>query len=379
MPITPRGLNRATLGRQLLLARVGLDVVTATRHIVAVQAQHPASPYLALWNRIAEFDAAELDAAFAGFAVVKSNMVRMTLHATVAEDYRAFREATEPSLRGAMLGRYFAVNGLSLGDGDALTSELCAFAERPRTAAECATWLEQRLGARSHRTAWRGLRQYAPLWRVPDRRPWSFDTNPSYVAPATLPTLADTDVANMSLRTLIRRYLAGFGPASVADMALFAQVQRARAKAAVRALGEELERLEGPGGTVLYDLPGSRLPDEDTPAPPRLLGMWDNVLLAHVDRDRVIPPAYRKHVTRTNGDVLPTLLVDGYVAGVWRQVEAGIEATAFHPLSDEVWDALAAEARSLLALLGERDRRVYGRYDRWWTELPAAEVRVLVA
>lgn len=78
-----------------------------------------------------------------------------------------------------------------------------------------------------------------------------------------------------------------------------------------------------------------------------------------------------------NGDVLPTLLVDGYVAGVWRPVEGGIEATAFHPLPDEVWEGLGAEARSLLSLLADRDPQVYSRYDHWWTNLPSAEVRVL--
>src|SRR5829696_7014594 len=116
---------------------------------------------------------------------------------------------------------------------------------------------------------------------------------------------------------------------------------------ALHALTGELERLEGPDGVELFDAPGARLPDEDTPAPPRLMAMWDSVLLAYSDRSRVIRPDYRAIVTRINGDVLPTLLVDGYVVGVWRSVEGGIEATAFHHLPDEVWDGLAFEARAL--------------------------------
>jgi hypothetical protein len=127
---------------------------------------------------------------------------------------------------------------------------------------------------------------------------------------------------------------------------------------------------------VLYDVPGVPVPDEDTPAPPRLLPMWDSVLLAYADRSRVIPPEYRRVVIRSNGDVLPTLLVDGYVAGVGRAVEGGIEASAFRPLPDETWAGLAAEAASLLRLL-DRDPLVYGRYDHWWRDLPAAEVRLL--
>jgi hypothetical protein len=105
--------------------------------------------------------------------------------------------------------------------------------------------------------------------------------------------------------------------------------------------------------------------------------MWDNVLLAYADRGRVTPPAYRKHIARSNGDVLPTILVDGQVAGVWRAVEAGIEATAFHRLPKDAWDGLAAEAASLKRFLADRDPLVYRRYWRWWKDLPAAEVRVL--
>jgi hypothetical protein len=130
---------------------------------------------------------------------------------------------------------------------------------------------------------------------------------------------------------------------------------------------------------VLFDLPGAKLPNESTPAPPRLLPMWDNVLLAHIDRSRVVPAEYRQLVMRRNGDVLPTLLVDGFVCGVWRPVDDGIEATAFQRLPDEAWDGLAAEARGLLALLADREPTVYRRHAHWWSELPRAEVRVLAA
>ncbi|HEX5164665.1 MAG TPA: crosslink repair DNA glycosylase YcaQ family protein, partial [Thermomicrobiales bacterium] len=127
----------------------------------------------------------------------------------------------------------------------------------------------------------------------------------------------------------------------------------------------------------LYDIPGAARPDEDMPAPPRLLGMWDSVLLAYADRSRIIPTEYRKLVIRVNGDTLPALLVDGYVAGIWRAVDGGIEATAFHPLSNDVWAQLGNEARALLALLADRDPQVYRRYHHWWGKLPAGETRLL--
>ncbi|MET7367926.1 winged helix DNA-binding domain-containing protein [Streptomyces sp. NPDC005566] len=379
MAITARALNRSTLARQLLLGRESLDVVDAVRRVVALQAQHPASPYLALWNRLSDFDPAGLETAVDGFQVVKSTLMRITLHMVHAEDYRAFREAMEPTLRASRLGdARFTASGLTLDDADALVPDLLKYADRPRTSAEMRGWLEERVGAPMEPVTWRMLRQYAPLWHAPVGGPWSFGTVQSYVAADTLPVLTDPDAAAEGLRTLIRRYLEGFGPASVADMAQFALVQRARVRTAVQALAGELEQLEGPGGTVLYDIPGAPRPAEDTPAPPRLMAMWDSILLAYADRSRVVPPAYRKLVTRVNGDVLPTLLVDGHVAGVWRPVDGGIEATAFHPLPGPVWQGLAAEARSLRALLADRDPRVYSRYDHWWTKgLPAAETRLL--
>jgi len=379
MRITARGLNRSTLGRQLLLGRASLPVAEAVRRVVALQAQHAASPYLALWNRLTAVDPADLDAAFADHAVVKATLMRLTLHAVHAGDYRAFRAAMEPTLRAVMILREgrFAASGLTVADADALVPDLLAYADRPRTAAEMQAWLAQRLGAPPDPDAWRGLRGYVPLLHAPTQAPWSFGSRPSYVAARPQPALADPAASAAALQTLVERYLEGFGPALVADVAQFALVQQARAKEALKALSGDLERLDGPDGAVLYDVPGAPRPTEDTPAPPRLMAMWDSILLAYVDRSRVIPPAYRTLVTRSNGDVLPTLLVDGYVAGVWRPVAGGIEATAFHRLPDDVWEGLAAEARSLVAFLADREPEVYRRYTHWWSKLPSAEARLL--
>lgn len=164
---------------------------------------------------------------------------------------------------------------------------------------------------------------------------------------------------------------------SVADIAQFSMTQRGRVREALAALEGRVERLEGPDGVVLYDVPGAVRPDEDVPAPPRLMAMWDSILLAYADRGRVIPPEYRKAVIRVNGDVLPTLLVDGYVAGVWRPVDGGIEASVFRPLPARAWEELAGEAAALGAFLAGRDPLVYRRYDHWWAKgLPVVESKV---
>ncbi|MGW0579916.1 winged helix DNA-binding domain-containing protein [Streptomyces sp. NPDC002920] len=378
MKITERELNRATLSRQLLLAREPLTVVDGVRRVVALQAQHPASPYLALWNRLAGFDPAGLDAAFAERSVVKATLMRITLHAVHAEDYPAFRAAMQPTLYGARLGHRFAAAGLTPADAEELVPELLAFADRPRTGAELQAWVEERVGAEKRDGAWWGLKAYAPLHHVPTDPTWSFGVRPSFLAAGAGPLPAGRAVRPEALSSLILRYLAGFGPASVADVAQFALLARGPVREALRALDGVVEQFQGPDGVLLFDLPGASRPPADTPAPPRLMAMWDSVLLAYLDRSRVIPPAYRPLVIRSNGDVLPTLLVDGYVAGVWRPVDrGGIEATAFRPLPPAAWDGLASEAESLTALLADRETAVYSRYHHWWAKLPEAEVRLL--
>ncbi|MGW0841479.1 winged helix DNA-binding domain-containing protein [Streptomyces sp. NPDC002787] len=383
--LTARALNRATLARQLLLAREPLDVTEAIRRVVALQAQQPASPYIALWNRVAPFDPTTLDAALTDHRLVRATLMRITVHTVHADDYTPFREAMEPTLRGSRLGDpRFRASGLTASDADAFLPPLLKYADgHPRTAAELRTWLEEHLSTTTpDAAAHRMLRHYAPLWHAPTGGPWSFDTRQSYVAASPRPALTDPDAADNGLSTLLRRYLQGFGPATVADMAQFALIQQGRIKAALKplSLSEELETLRAPDGKqLLYDLPGAPRPPEDAPAPPRLMAMWDSTLLAYADRGRFLPPEYRKYVTRMNGDVLPTILVDGYVAGVWRPVADAIEATAFHPLPEETWTALAAEAAALVTFLATRDPAPYRRYDHWWTKPlpPTSETRLL--
>jgi hypothetical protein len=373
--VTARQLNRATLGRQMLLRREPVGIVEAVRRIVALQAQEPASPYLALWNRVAAFEPADLDRAFADHAVVKATLMRITLHAVGATDYPAFHHAMQETLRAARLNdRRFTATGMTAAEADALVPHVLAFAERPRTNAEGETWLDGRVGITPKPGLWWAFRQYAPLVHARTGGPWSFGTRPSYVAARGEPHAGEPGA---STQWLVRRYLEGFGPATAQDIAQFSTLYRPPVREALAAMGDTLQRLRGPDGAELFDVPGGLLPPEDSPAPPRLMAMWDSTLLAYADRSRMIPPDYRRLVMRSNGDVLPTLLVDGLVAGVWRPVEGGIEATAFHRLTDEAWHGLQAEATALVAFLAEREPSVYRRYARWWKGLAGAEVRVL--
>lgn len=375
MPLTHRQLNRATLARQLLLERERLPVVDAVRRILALQAQEPASPYVALWSRLHDFDPQELDDAFRTFAVVKATLMRITLHAVAAEDRAPFHAAMRPTLRAAGLhDERFRATGLAPVDADALVPPLVAFAHRPRDRAAIEAMLANRLGATPEPGLWRALRMIAPLVHAPKAAPWAFDRAAAYLAAPAAP--ASTDEAT-SRRDLLHRYLAAFGPATPQDFARFALLRQSEVRPAFEAMADVLVTRPGPDGTV-YDLPDAPLPDDDAPAPPRLLPMWDSVLLAHADRGRVLPEPYRATVIRRNGDVLPTVLVDGHVAGVWRPVDGGLEVTAFHALDADAWDGIEREARALRPLLEERDPQVYGRFGHWWTKgLPTAQVRLV--
>ncbi|SES16217.1 Winged helix DNA-binding domain-containing protein [Lentzea xinjiangensis] len=367
MTSTARRLNRATLDRQMLLRRERVSALTAVDRVVAIQAQEPASPYIALWNRVEGFDPAELDEAFASGAVRKASLMRITLHAVTAADHAVFHHAMLPALRASRLyDKRFKAMDTTVEQADALLEHVLEFARTPRQKAEIEELLRSHAGDVGEPGLWWALRTYGGLVHAPTGGPWSFGPRPSYVA-----ATAEPRDRLACLAELLRRYLSAFGPATVPDMSQFTALPRA-------SIREALELLELDRHGDHHDLADRTVPDEDTPAPPRLMAMWDSTLLAYADRSRIIPDRYRKAVIRANGDTLPTVLVDGHVAGVWRPAEDGsVEVTAFHAFGEDQWAGLAEEAAALREFLAEREPQVYRRYARWWTNLPAHDVRVL--
>lgn len=373
MPISRRQLNRTTLRRQFLLERARLPLPEVVHRVLALQAQEPASPYLALSNRVEDFDPRGLDKAFAEGALVKASLMRITLHAVSVDDYPLLHAAMRPSLRASRLNdRRFKESGLTITQVDDHEPALLAGSTEARTGAQMTDSLRAPFGDLA-KNAWWAYRTYAALHHAPTGWPWSFGLRPSFMAaPMALPV----DAHEASIDHLVHRYLASFGPATVADIAQFTLLSRGVARAALDRLGNIATCLEGPDGEELHDIAGLEVA-ADVPAPPRLLPMWESILLAYADRSRVIPPNYRPLVIRRNGDVLPTLLVDGYVAGVWRPRDGIIEATAFERLAEASWAELATEAAELVRLLSVRDPAAYSRFGRSWAELPSAEVRTL--
>ena len=363
--LTTLELNRATLARQLLLERVRLDPVLATERIGGLQAQEPASPYIALWSRLVDFDAASLDRAIRDRRLVKAGLFRGTLHLVSAGDYLDLHPAILVTLR-ALAARDQLRNAV-VRDVDALVAAALDFASEPRDNAAMHDHLAELAAAegRAVTDVWWRLRREGPFIRTPSDVPWSFSRRPAYVAASAWlggRAFADEDKAIVQLT---RRYLGAFGPATVADLRAWSHVSVARLRPAIAALPGIVE-LKDEAGRTLLDLEGAQRPPADTPAPPRFLPMWDSVLLAHDDRTRVLPAAYRPAVVSRNGDVLPTFLVDGHVAGLWWVEPDGastrIVLEPFEPIRKPARRALEEEAERLRAFYEPIEPRVFARY-----------------
>lgn len=352
-----------------MLERAPLDPVTAVGRLCALQAQEPASPYLALWTRLADFDPHQLDEAIRSGAIVKTTAMRVTLHLLTAEDYPAFWAAHADYIRRARTGTpRFPAGGVPREQVDGLVASAVAYAVQPRSNAEMTAHLEQLAGPFAEQGWWWAVRPFTPVLRAPDDETWMYSRRPSYLAPTTDPFRETTDEA---LEYVVRSYLAAFGPATLADAAQFTKHARAPMRAAFERLRPELSTFENTSGEELFDVPHGVIPAGDTPAPARFLPMWDSVLLAYADRSRIIPADIRAQVIRQNGDVLPTILVDGSVAGVWLPADGTIQVKAFRPLPPQAWDELAGEAVALNVLIAPREPGVYRRYTRWWDAVPA--------
>ncbi|MCX5001215.1 winged helix DNA-binding domain-containing protein [Streptomyces sp. NBC_00638] len=213
MILSARQLAPATLDRQLLPERGRLDVAEAVRRVCALQAQSPASPYLALWNRVQDLVPEDLDAAFTDRRIVKATLMRITLHAVHADDYAPYHAAMRSTLRASRLyDRRFTSTELTDTDADALLPRLAEFLARPRTGAEVEEEVAARFGEHAQRVWW-ALRTYAPIHHVPTGGPWAFTLPNTYLADPAAPGSTPPDAA-ARVQRLLRSHLRAFGPAS---------------------------------------------------------------------------------------------------------------------------------------------------------------------
>ncbi len=287
----------------MLLAPQHLTVPRAIERLCALQAQYSPSPYIALWSRATGFRKEHLTQALEKREAVKSSLFRITLHITSARDYAYYAAAWLPAAR-EMTPR------ITVERMAELSRKVHAVAEKPITHEQLETIAAKEMGGR-----WR-TRTLAPLLHVPPSGTWGFHGRPELLVMKAwlgvdLPTRAE------GAKHLVQSYLASFGPATQQDLLRFAGVRVGDLRPGLEQL--ELQTFRDERGRVLLDLPRAPLPDGDVPAPVRFLPKWDSSLLAYAppERTRILPEKFRSIVIRKNGDVLPTVLVDGFVAATW--------------------------------------------------------------
>jgi hypothetical protein len=366
--LSNRRLGRATLARQSLLEASDLDVVAAVEAVAGLQAQEPASPYIGSWARLRGFEAADLDRAFIERRLIKATLMRATVHVVSAQDYRALWPGIVPMLEGQR--RQDRLVPPPRATFDEIRRDVATFAAEPRSLGELRDQVGDVDGLPADEIVW-WLRRRHPLVHAPSRAPWSFGRRPSLVdADAWLGPGEWLD-ASKSMAHVVRRYLGAFGPATPADIARWAGLARRPIRAGIEALAVagHISRFRADDGRELVDLVGAPLPEEDVPAPPRLLPMWDSVILAFDDRTRIISAADRPRIVARNGDTLPTMLVDGVVAGRWWSVVDGgrtrIELEPFRRLAHDDRAVLEELADRLARFVEPLEPTVYSRYERW--------------
>jgi DNA glycosylase AlkZ-like len=309
-----RALNRATLARQLLLARDDRPILDAVRHLVGLQAQVPSNPYLALWSRLAGFVPDELGQLLLDRHVVRTTVMRATIHLVTAEDALGLRPLMQPVLDAELARHRDYAPALRNVDLEAVL----AFArpllgERPYNGSQLRAAMAQRFPDCDAAALAYACRCRLALVQVPPRGLWR---RSGQVAVTTAEAWLGAPLGtNPSIDDVVLRYLGAFGPATTGDVATWSRLT---------GLGEVVERLRprlrsfrDERGRELFDLPDAPRPDPDTPAPPRFLPEYDNAVLSHADRSRLVSEKHRGWLFETPGPVHGSVLHDGFLSGTW--------------------------------------------------------------
>jgi hypothetical protein len=353
--LTLRGLNRALLARQMLLRPAPLPagpgragaVLATVEHLCGLQAQAPFPPYYGLWSRLDGFQPGDLAELLVSRQVVRIALMRSTIHLVSARDCLTFRPLIQPVLDRALpaifRGRFAGLDAAALAEaGRALVDA------EPRTFSELDGLLAPDWPGHPRGALAQGIRTLVPLVQVPPRAVWGSAGQPRHTsAQAWLGRSLDP---GPSPEILITRYLGAFGPATVADMQTWSGLTRLAE--VVNRLRPGLRTFRDEQGRELFDLPGAPRPGPDATAPVRLVAEFDNLILSHADRARMVSNGDRPRLSSQNGIFPGTILVDGFVAGMWRitrsRRSAMLTLELFGPVSPRDRDALAAEAGRLL-------------------------------
>lgn len=349
-PLTLRALNRATLARQHLLARTAAPVLDVVEHLVGLQAQAPLPPYYGLWSRVEGFTPDQLAGLLLDRSVVRIAMMRDTVHLVSARDCLPLRTAVQPLLERQLHGSTPYRPGLVGVDLDAVAAAAREIVDAgPRTAKQLGVELAKRWPDWDPEAMAFAARALLPLVQVPPRGVWGRSGQPTLT---TAQAWLGGDARPLAPDILLTRYLAAFGPASVADAQTWSGLTGLRP--VMEELRPRLRTFRDENGRELFDLPDAPRPDPDTPAPVRLLAEFDNLLLSHADRTRVISDEHRALAFGTRNGVIPgTVLVDGFVAGTWRlergRGTATVTLTPYRHWPKRIAAAVEREVGNLLA------------------------------
>ncbi len=314
--LTLRQLNRATLARQMLLAREKTTALAAIERLVAMQAQWPRPPFVGLWSRVAGFERADLTSLVAQKKAVRATSLRGTIHVSSAKDYLGFRPVLQPVLEAGL--QAILKDRLDGMDMDALTTRARAMlVKRPHTFAELREQFLKADPKADERAMGYSVRMLLPLVQVPeDGEPWAYSSQSSFA-------LADQWLGKKITTThatpdpLILRYLAAYGPATAADFQTWSGVSREATRTAFERLRPKLRTFRDEGGKELFDLPDAPRPSADVPAPVRFIPEYDNLIAARAD-GRIVARDDRPRIFLSALRIAATVLVDGAAAATWK-------------------------------------------------------------
>lgn len=342
--LTERALNRALLARQLLLERVRSPIPKVLERMGTLQAQYAPSMYIGLWSRIEGFEREQLDGALERRAVAQGTLMRATIHLVSAADYWPIAIGVRRGRREAWLNTSYRK--------DYSPSQMSAAARKLRKRLGDGTMgrkeIHELLGSDSVVT--NGVNMWLDLVRVPPSGTWERRRADVYAATdrwlGEPPKKVDE---RGGIELLVRRYLTGFGPAPLADIASWAGLHPKCVSPVTESM--KLRRFSSEDGQELVDLPRAPLPDPETPAPVRFIGTWDAMLLTHGRRTGVLPEEHRPKVFNSRTpQSMPTFLVDGRVAGSWKFDQGKVKLDPFERLDAAAKRELAAEAERLAEL-----------------------------
>jgi hypothetical protein len=357
--LSVRELNRALLARQLLLERARMTPLAAIAQLVALQAQVARPPFVGLWTRLHGFQRDQLHQLLHDRHVVRATFLRGTLHLLTAADFRAFRPALQPMLTAG----FRAIMKDRAGDLDLVKLAAFAGTRLPATFEQLRPQLGAAFSNHDERALGYAVRMHLPLVQVPTDDSWAFPSSAAFAAadgwlarsavPEASSAAPGTLGALAGLAALVRRYLGGFGPATVKDAQRWSGVSDLQP--AFEALRPQLVTFRDDKRRELFDLPDAPRPPADTTAPVRFVPDFDNLVLGHDDRRRIVADEHRPALVTKNLLVKACFLVDGFVAGTWAIARARSTAiltlAPFAALSRPTRAALEAEADALLGFV----------------------------